>query len=63
MQNTLHSCRILMKLEFSQYIFEEGSISIFVKIHSMRAELFPPDGRTDGQDDANSRVSQLRKRA
>ena len=57
-----YSCSILMKLEFSRQIFEETQISSFIKIHTLGAELFHADGRTDDHDEANSRVSQLCER-
>jgi hypothetical protein len=47
MYNTCYSCQILMKLEFSQQIFEnKNSISSFIKIHPVGAELFHVDRRT-----------------
>jgi hypothetical protein len=36
-----------MKLEFSRQAFEKYSISNFMKIRPMGAELFPADGPTD----------------
>src|SRR5215510_9595974 len=46
-----------MKLVFSRHMFEK-SISNFIKINPMGAELFCADGRTDGYDETNSRFSQ-----
>ena len=54
-----------MKLEFSRQIFEK--ISSLIKIRPVGAELFRTDTRadwrTDGYDEANSRLSQFCKRA
>ena len=48
MQSTCCSCRILMKLEFSQQIFKKNAqISNFVKIHPVEAKLFHVDRWTD----------------
>jgi hypothetical protein len=49
MWNTLYSCPILTTLEFSGQIFEICSISNFMKIRPVGAELFQADGRTDRQ--------------
>ena len=38
-----------MKLKFSRHIFEEYSISNFIKIRPVGALLFYADGQTDGQ--------------
>jgi hypothetical protein len=46
MSSTRYSCRILMKIEFSQQIFEETQISKFIKIRPVAAELFHADGQT-----------------
>jgi len=49
----LHACssryfsHILIKLKFSQEMFEKGSN--FMKIRTVRADLFRAAGRTDGQ--------------
>jgi hypothetical protein len=53
-----------MKLEFSQQIFEKiPPIPNFMKIRTEEAELFhadrQADGRTDGQNEVNSRFLQF----
>jgi len=48
-----------MKFEFSRQAFEKYSISNFMKIRPVGAELFPADGRTDRRDKANSRFQQF----
>ena len=52
-----------MKLEFSRQIFEKSTNIIFIKIRPVGAELFhadrQTDGRTDGHDEADSRLSQF----
>jgi hypothetical protein len=40
-----------MKLEFSRLILEKCSISNFIKIRSVGAELFYADRQTDGETD------------
>ena len=48
MPSTCYSCRILLKPQFSQEIFEkilDGSS--FMKIRLVGAELFRADGQTD----------------
>jgi len=50
---------ILTKLEFSRQISEKYSISDLMKIHPVGTELYHADGRTDKQDEANSRFSQF----
>jgi hypothetical protein len=45
-----------MKFEFSRQIFED-TLSNFMKIRPVGAELFRADGRTDRRDEANSRFS------
>ena len=50
---------ILMKLKFSRQISEKYSISDLMKIHPVGTELYHADGRTDKQDEADSRFSQL----
>jgi hypothetical protein len=51
--NTRSSCHILIKFEFSRYIFEKTQIPNFIKILPVGAELFHADirrdGRTEGQ--------------
>ena len=63
MQSFRYSCQILMKLEFSRQIFEKSSLSNFMKVRPMEAELFHTDGRTDRCGEANSRFSQFFERA
>jgi hypothetical protein len=48
-----------MKIEFSRQIFEEHSNIKFRKIPSSESRA---DGRTDRQDEANSRSSQFWER-
>jgi hypothetical protein len=59
--NTRYSCHILMKLERSRQIFEKKVLKyqISLKIHSVGAELFHVDGRTDRHDEANIGFSQF----
>jgi hypothetical protein len=54
-----------MKIEFSKQIFflKKAQISSFIKIRPVGAEFFHADRQTDGSDEANSRFSQLCKRA
>jgi hypothetical protein len=40
-------CQVLLKLRVRRQIFEKGSISNFIKIHPVGAELFHADGQTD----------------
>ena len=49
MQSTRYSCRILIKLEFSQQIFEKKKTQIFsfIQLRPVEAELSHADGRTD----------------
>jgi hypothetical protein len=47
MQNIRYSCRILMKLEFSQQIFEKSQISSFIKIRPVTDEMFHADRRKE----------------
>jgi hypothetical protein len=42
-----NSYHILMKREFSRYIFEQGSNIKFMKIHPVGADLFHADRQTD----------------
>jgi len=54
-----------MKLEFPRQIFEKKKnprISNSMKFRPVGADLFQADGRTDGQDEANSRFSQFCER-
>jgi len=53
-------CQILMKLEFSQQIFEKYSNIKFHENPSSGSRVF--SNRTDGHDEANSRLSQLCER-
>jgi hypothetical protein len=46
MLSSRYSCQISIKLELSRQIFEKYSN---IKFHSVGAELFHADGRTDGQ--------------
>jgi hypothetical protein len=59
---TRYSCQILTKLEFSRQIFE---ISSNIKFHEnpSSGSRVVPSGRTDRQDEANSRFSQFYERA
>jgi hypothetical protein len=45
MQSTRYSCQILIKFEFSRWIFEKKNIQLlnFMKIHPVGAELFHAD--------------------
>jgi hypothetical protein len=56
-----------MKLEFSRQIFEKIQISSFISIRPVEAELFHSegqmDGRTEGHDKANCRLSQFCERS
>jgi hypothetical protein len=52
-----------MQIEFSQQIFEMSQISSFIKVRPVGAELFHADRKTDGHDEANSRISQVCERA
>jgi len=52
-----------MKLEFSRQFYEEYSISNFIKILPVRAELFHANRRTDRHDASNSSFSQFCERA
>jgi hypothetical protein len=45
--NTRYSCRILMKTEFSEQIFEKVQIPNLMKVCPVGAELFHAGGRTD----------------
>jgi len=48
-----------MKLKFSRPIFENSQISNFTKILPGGAEFFHVDGKTDRNDEANSRFSRF----
>ena len=52
-----HSCRDLIKVEFSRQIFRENDLVLnFMKIRLVGAEFYPDrwkGGRTDGYDGAN----------
>ena len=52
-----------MKIEFLDRYFRKAQISNFIKINPLEAELFHADRRrTDGHDEANSRLSQFFER-
>ena len=65
-RSSRYSCQILIKIQFSQQIFEKQSLN-FVKIRPVGAEFFRADGRVDGQEDrhdeTNSCFSQFCERA
>jgi hypothetical protein len=44
-----------MKLEFSRRIFKKYSVSNFMKICPLQAELIFADGQTEERTEANSR--------
>ena len=48
MYSTRHSCQILMKLEFSQRVFEQSSNTKFHANLSSESRVVPCE-RTDGQ--------------
>jgi len=52
-----YSCHILTKIEFSRPIFEKYSISNFMKICVVGAELFHADGQRARCDEGNSGLS------
>jgi hypothetical protein len=56
--STLYSCPIVMKLEFSQYIFEKSSNSTFQENLSGESRVVPCV-RTDRHGEADSRFSQF----
>jgi hypothetical protein len=60
MWSTLY-CQILLKIEFSQPIFEKYHISNFVKIRSVGAEFLHAERQTDRHDEANCRFSHFRE--
>jgi len=48
MQLTIHSCQILIKIEFCRQIFEKKTqMLIFVRISQIGAKLFHADKRND----------------
>ena len=49
MQNTPHSCQIVMNIEFSRNTLKYPQISNFMKIRLVGAEFFHTDIRTDRQ--------------
>ena len=54
-------CQILMKLEFSRQIFEKKiSLSNFIKIRPVGAELFHAGGQTDRQTDMTKVIVDFR---
>ena len=59
MSITRYSCQILIKLNFLDK-FSENTVSNFMKIHQVAAELFHGYRRTDSNNEANSRFSQQR---
>jgi len=61
MQSTRYSCLTLMKLTFSQHIFEKYSNIIFDEKFYSGSRV--PRGQTDRRDGANSRFSQICERA
>jgi len=62
MCSTRYSCPILIKLEFSQQIFEKYSTIKFHENPSSGSRFFSC-GQRDRQDEANSRFSQFFERA
>ena len=67
MYSIRYSCPIAMQLESSRQFFGKYSISDFMKVRAVGAELFHADTRTEGwtewrtvgHGEANSRLSQL----
>jgi hypothetical protein len=62
MWSTNYSCKIVIKLEFSQQIFEKYSSIKFHENSSSGSKDVPcgqKDGRTDTHDEANSHFSQF----
>ena len=51
MRSIRYSCRILMKLEFSQQFSKNAQISNFMKIRPVVAGLLHKGGRAGGQTD------------
>jgi len=62
MYSTRYSCPILIKLEFSRQVFEKYSSTKLYENPTSGNPVFL-GGETDRQDKANSRFSQLCKRA
>jgi hypothetical protein len=62
MQSTRHSCRVLMKFQFSRHVIEEYSNIKFHEVSSSRSRDVSC-GRTDKHDEAKRRVSQFFERA
>jgi hypothetical protein len=52
MYSTRYSYQILIKLQFSQQIFEKSSKPNFMKIRPVGAALFHADGKTDRHDES-----------
>jgi hypothetical protein len=55
-----HSCHILIKLAFSQQIFDKSSNINLMKIRPVGAELFQGNGRTDRQTDTTKLTAAFR---
>jgi hypothetical protein len=51
-----HNHQILMKLEFSQQIFQNIQISNFMKFCLVEAELLSVEGQKGRHDEADSRI-------
>jgi hypothetical protein len=51
MKNTLYSCHILMKFEFSRHILEKSFKSNVTTIRPVGAKFFHADGWAGGQTD------------
>ena len=62
MQSARYSCPISMELEFSRQVFEKYSNIKFHENPSSGSKVVPC-GRTDRNDEANSRFSQFCERA
>jgi len=58
-RSTRYCCQITMKVEISLQIFEEYSISNFMKIRATEAKLFHTDGRTDDQTNEHTNITKL----
>jgi len=56
-----YACGILMKLEFSGQIFENTKISDFMKVCSVRLELFHADRQMDRQTDMTKLIVAFRQ--
>jgi hypothetical protein len=57
--NYSSGCMILIKLKFSKKNLKNTQILKFMKIRSVRDELFHADGRADGQTDMSKLKSRL----